>query len=130
MNFSCQRESFQYAFFDILKFSLKERFRGQRQRKVDDMQIFFTFIPTCFYCSCPHCLTIKLNILYFENDLLALAYEGLSFKSLITFIIAFLYLLIKPTQISYYLATMVRTDADRNCILVASGRMKSGRKLN
>ena len=38
-------------------FSLKERFRGQRQRKVDDMQIFFTFIPTrlnCFLSSLPH----------------------------------------------------------------------------
>ena len=29
------------AFFDIFKFSLKERFRGQRQRKVDNKQIFF-----------------------------------------------------------------------------------------
>ena len=34
------------------------------------MQIFFTFIPTCFYCFCPHCLTIKLDISYFENGLL------------------------------------------------------------
>ena len=25
---------------------------------MDDMQIFFTFIPTCFFCFCPHCLTI------------------------------------------------------------------------
>ena len=30
-----------WAFFDIFKFSLKERFRGQRQRKVDEKQIFF-----------------------------------------------------------------------------------------
>ena len=34
------------------------------------MQIFFSFIPTCF-CFCPHCLTIKLNIRYFENGLFA-----------------------------------------------------------
>ena len=31
------RQTNQKAFFDILKFSMKERFRGQRQRKVDDM---------------------------------------------------------------------------------------------
>ena len=34
------------------------------------MQIFFTFIPTCFYCFYPHCRTIKPNIWYFENGLL------------------------------------------------------------
>ena len=58
-----------YAFFDILKFSLKERFRGQRPRKVDYMQIFFIIILKCFYCFCPHCLTIKPIIWYFENGL-------------------------------------------------------------
>ena len=39
----------QYAIFDILKYSLKERFKGQRQWKVDDMLIFLTFIAACFY---------------------------------------------------------------------------------
>ena len=39
---------------------------------MDDMQIFLTFIPTCFYCFCPHCLTIKLNISYFDNGLFVL----------------------------------------------------------
>ena len=38
----------QYATFDILKYSLKERFKGQRQWKVDDMLIFLTFIAACF----------------------------------------------------------------------------------
>ena len=36
------------------------------------MQIFLTFIPTCFYCFCLHCLTIKLNICYFDNGLFVL----------------------------------------------------------
>ena len=56
------KSPFNRPFFDVFKFSLKERFTGQRQRKVDDMQIFFTFISTCFYCFGLHCLTIKLNI--------------------------------------------------------------------
>ena len=34
----------------------------------------FTFITTCFYCFCPHCLTFKLNIWYFENGLFLLAH--------------------------------------------------------
>ena len=33
------------------------------------MLIFFKFIPMCLYCFCTHCLTIKLNICYFENGL-------------------------------------------------------------
>ena len=32
------------------KFSLKESFRGQRPRKVDDMLISATYIAACFYC--------------------------------------------------------------------------------
>ena len=53
---------FSLATFDIWKFSLKERFGRQRQRKVDDMLISFTFIATCFYCFCPLYLTINVNI--------------------------------------------------------------------
>ena len=39
------------------------------------MQIFLTLISTCFYCFCPHCLTIKLNISYFDNGLFVLKYQ-------------------------------------------------------
>ena len=44
--------------FDILKFSLKERFRGKRQRKVDDVNIFrihiYCNLFLLFLSSLPH----------------------------------------------------------------------------
>ena len=50
-------------------FSLKERFRGQRQRKVDDMQI----IPTrlnCFLSSLPGYLIFRKLAHLFKNKML------------------------------------------------------------
>ena len=48
--------------FRYIKIQLEREVLRTKTKESDDMQIFLTFIPTCFCCFCPHCLTIKLNI--------------------------------------------------------------------